>query len=164
MKRPGSRLRWGGDLQWYYGPYSLKAEHIRAEEGRADGLPDLITDGWHVDATWLITGEEKKLAMESGWELAARYEEIRVDAQERFAVPGFLDEDGDPVIVTDNLVRSLTLGVNKYLHYNVKFQVNYQHSWFDDPFLTPTSRTGAGELEHGDDSVDKVLARVQLFF
>ena len=160
----GERLRWGGDLQWYYGPYSLKAEYIRAEEGRDDGLPDLITDGWHVDATWLITGEEKKLGMESGWELALRYEEIRVDAQDSFAVPGFLDEDGDPVIVTDNLVRSVTVGVNKYLHYNVKFQVNYQHSWFDEQFLTPTSRTGADELERGDDSVDKVLARVQLFF
>ena len=81
-------MRWGGDLQWYYGPYSLKAEYIRAQEGRSGGLPDLIASGWHVDATWLLTGEEKRLAMESGWELAARYEEIRVNAQNDFAVSG----------------------------------------------------------------------------
>jgi len=160
----GERLRWGGDMQWYHGPFSLKGEYIRAEEGRSNGLPNLITDGWHVDATWLLTGEEKKLAMESGWELAARYEEIRVDAQEPFAVSGYVDPQGNPVYVTDNSVRSLTLGINKYLNYNVKFQVNYQHSWFDNPFLTPTSRVGDDVLEPGNDSVDKVFTRVQLFF
>lgn len=160
----GERLRWGVDAQWYYGPFSLKTQYIRAEEERSNGLPKLITDGWHLDATWLVTGEEKKLAMESGWELAARYEEIRVDAQIAFAVPGFLDKTGSPVIVTDNMVRTFTLGLNRYVNYNVKFQINYQHSWLDHAFLTPTSRTGSGVLEPGDDQVDKVLARVQLFF
>jgi phosphate-selective porin OprO/OprP len=160
----GARLRFGGDLQWYYGPYSLKAEYIRAEEGRSGGEPDLITDGWHVDATWLVTGEEKKIGMESGWELAARYEEIRVDAQKPFQLTGFIDINGNPVTVEDNFVRTLTLGVNKYINYNVKFQVNYEHDWYDNSFLTPTSRTGDNLLESGDVSVDKVLMRMQLFF
>lgn len=127
----GERLRWGGDIQWFYGPFSLKAEYIRGEEGRSNGLPDLITDGWHIDGTWLITGEEKILAMESGWELAARYEEIRADAQERFQIQGYTDRNGNPVTIRDNLVRTITLGVNKYLNYNVKVQINYQHDWYD---------------------------------
>lgn len=159
----GERLRWGGDMQWYYGPFSLKAEYIRAQEGRT-GLPDLITSGWHVDGTWVVTGQEKKLGMDSGLELAARYEEIRVDAQQAFAIPGYVDTEDNPVIVTDNLVRSITLGLNKYLNYNVKFQVNYQHSWLDNPFLTPTSRIGDVVLVRSDDSIDKIFARVQLFF
>jgi phosphate-selective porin OprO/OprP len=154
----GERIRMGGDLQWFYGPFSLKAEYIRAEEERPGGLPDLITQGWHVDATWLITGEEKKRSMASGWELAARYDEIRVDAQEPFLVPGFANS------VEDNRVRSVTVGLNKYLIYNIKFQLNYQHDWFDNRFLTPTSRRRSGVLGSGDRSLSKLLARLQLFF
>jgi phosphate-selective porin OprO/OprP len=159
----GERWRWGGDMQWYYGPFSLKAEYIRAEQERIGGLPDLITDGWHVDGTWLITGEEKKLAMESGWELAARYEEIRADAQEPF-VSDFVDTLGNPILLEDNTVRTVTIGLNKYFNYNMKFQINYQHDWYDNDILTPTSLVEPGVLEDGDDSIDKVLARLQMFF
>ena len=137
---------------------------MRAEEGRALGLPDLISDGWHVDGTWLITGEEKKLAMESGWELAARYEEFRVDAQSPFQLSGFVDLTGNPISVQENFVRTLTLGVNKYLNYNMKLQANFQHDWFDNPFLTPNSRLGSAVLVPGDRSRSKFLARMQLFF
>lgn len=66
--------------------------------------------------------------------------------------------------MTDNRVRSVTLGLNKYLNYNIKFQINYQHTWFDNALLTPTSRIGQGTLAPGDDSVHKVLTRAQLFF
>ena len=160
----GKRLRWGGDVQWFYGPFSLKASYICGEEDRGNGFPDLITDGWHIDGTWLITGEEKILAMESGWELAARYEEIRADAQESFQISGYIGSDGNPVTIQDNLVRSVTLGINKYLNYNVKVQLNYQHDWYDNSFFTPTSRKGESVLISGDDTVDKVLARIQLMF
>jgi len=159
----GERLRWGGDLQWYYGPFSLKAAYVRAEEGRSDGLPNLISDGWHVDGTWVITGQEKKLAMESGWELAARYQEMQVNAQKAFAIPGYVDVAGKPVLVTDNRVRSFTFGLNKYFNYNIKFQINYERDWFANTLLTPTSRHG-GILSPGDDTVDTLLARLQLFF
>jgi len=160
----GERLRWGGDVQWFYGPFSLKASYIRAEEEQGNGFPDLITDGWHIDGTWLITGEEKIHAMESGWELAARYEEIRADAQESFQILGYISSDGNPVTIRDNFVRSLTLGINKYLNYNVKVQLNYQHDWYDNSLFTPTSRKGENVLETGDDSIDKILARIQLMF
>jgi|GEM_PF-2182556 len=160
----GERIRWGGDIQWFYGPFSVKAAYIRAEEGRSNGLPDLITDGWHVDGTWLITGEEKILAMKSGWELAARYEEIRADSEDRFQIEGYTDRNGNPLTIRDNLVRSVTLGINKYLSYHMKVQLNYQHDWYDNAFYTPTSWKGASVLTSGDDSVDKVLARIQLMF
>lgn len=160
----GSRMRLGGDVQWFRGPVSLKAEYLRAEEERPGGLPDLITDGWHLDGTWLITGEDKERSMNRGWELVARYEEVRVDAQQPFVIPGYVDASGNLISVEDNRVRTLTLGVNKYLFYNMKFQVNYQHDWFDNAFLTPTSRQRVGVLEPGDKSWSKVFARVQLFF
>jgi phosphate-selective porin OprO and OprP len=160
----GERLRWGGDIQWFYGPVSAKFAYMRAKESRSNGLPDLITDGWHVDGTWLITGEEKILAMKSGWELAARYEEIRADAQERFRIQGYTDGNGNPLMIRDNLVRSVTLGINKYLNYHMKVQLNYQRDWYDNAFYTPTSREGESILTSGDDSVDKILARIQLMF
>ena len=160
----GSRMRVGGDLQWFHGPASLKVEYLRAEEERPGGLPDLITDGWHIDATWLITGEEKERSMKSGWELVARYEEIRADARQPFVIPGFVDASGNPISVEDNFVRTSTLGITKYVFYNMKFQLNFQHDKFDNPFLTPTSRQGSGVLVSEDRSWSKVLARVQLFF
>ena len=160
----GSRIRVGGDLQWFSGPISFKGEYIRAEEERPGALRDLITEGWHIDATWLITGEEKQRSMKRGWEVVARYEKMRADAQEPFVIPDVVDESGNPISMEDNLVRTLTLGVNKYLLYNMKFQLNYQHDRFDSRYLTPTSRREAGVLASEDRSWSKVFARVQLFF
>ncbi len=76
----------------------------------------------------------------------------------------FVDESGDPISIEDNLVRTLTLGINKYLYYNMKFQLNYQHDRFDSKLLTPTSRRASGVLASEDRSWSKVLARIQLFF
>jgi phosphate-selective porin OprO/OprP len=68
----GERLRWGGDIQWSYGPFSLKAAYIRAEEGRNNGLPDLITDGWHIDGTCLIRAKKRY----SLWKAAGNWQPV----------------------------------------------------------------------------------------
>jgi hypothetical protein len=47
---------------------------------------------------------------------------------------------------------------------NVKFQINYQPTWFSEPLFTPTSRVGQDVLRPGSTSMSKWFARVQLFF
>ena len=159
----GKRVALGGDLQWIQGPFSFNAEYIRNTEQRITNNPDVIIQGWHVDLTYLLTGENKVRAMESGFEIAARIENLQVDAGLPVAATGFTDESGDPMFLQKNSVTTLTTGLNYYLNYNVKFQVNYQNDWFDDSIYTPSSREGT-ILRPSSISRSKVLARVQLYF
>ena len=159
----GRRVRTGGDIQWFYGPYSAKAQYIRVVENRRSNQRDLITDGWHVDAMWLLTGQDRTLNVARGWELAVRAEALRVDAGEPFPVPDYIDEEGRAVLTQTARTRSFTLGLNRYVAPNIKVQLNYQHTAFTNPFLTPTSRVGEHVLRPSDSSPHKLLVRLQLF-
>ena len=159
----GTRLAMGGDLQWIYGPFSVSADYIRNVEEQASSTLDAVIQGWDFDITYLITGEDKIRAMESGIEVAARIENLRVDAGSPVNVIGFYDESGNPVSIERNQVTTMTLGINYYLNYNVKFQLNFQNDWFGNDLYTPTSRDG-NLLKPADTSRGKVLARVQLYF
>ena len=101
--------------------------------------------------------------MESGVEVAARIENLQVDAGSPINVIGFSDEFGNPISIKQNQVTTMTLGINYYLNYNVKFQLNYQNDWFSNDMFTPGSRIG-DILKPADTSRGKVLARVQLYF
>ncbi len=159
----GTRLAMGGDFQWIHGPFSISADYIRNVEKQALSTLDAVIQGWDVDITYLITGEDKIRAMESGFEVAARIEKLRVDAGSLVNVIGFYDESGNPVSIERNQVTTMTLGINYYLNYNVKFQLNFQNDWFGNDLYTPTSRDG-NLLKPADTSRGKVLARVQLYF
>jgi len=159
----GTRLAMGGDLQWIYGPFSVSADYIRNVEEQASSTLDAVIQGWDFDITYLITGEDKIRAMESGIEIAARIENLRVDAGSLVNVIGFSDEFGNPVSMKKNQVTTMTLGINYYLNYNVKFQLNYQNDWFGNELFTPTSRDG-NSLQAANTSRGKLLARVQLYF
>jgi phosphate-selective porin len=138
----GKRLALGGDFQWMHGPFSLRAEYIRNTERHATSNLHAVVQGWHLDVTYLITGENKERAMESGTELAARVEQLRVDAGSPITLAQYTDEAGEQILTERNHVTTLTLEVNYYLHYNMKFQFNVQNDWFGDNLFTPTSRTG----------------------
>ncbi len=155
----GTRLAMGGDFQWIHGPFSISADYIRNVEKQALSTLDAVIQGWDVDITYLITGEDKIRAMESGFEVAARIEKLRVDAGSLVNVIGFYDESGNPVSIERNQVTTMTLGINYYLNYNVKFQLNFQNDWFGNDLYTPTSRDG-NLLKPADTSRGKVLARV----
>jgi len=120
-------------------------------------------NGWHVDVTHVVTGQAKVLRMEHGVEITGRIEQLRGDAGSPTIVAGFTDELGSPVVFDRNQVTTLTIGVNHYLNYNTKFQVNYQSDWFGNSLFTPTSRVGS-TLQAGSRFRPKVLARVQLYF
>jgi phosphate-selective porin OprO and OprP len=90
----GRRLRWGADARVQAGPFSLWGEFLESREQRKgqgptlQDLPDVRGDGWSVNATWLVTGENKTRTIRpsrslfggpGAVELAARYEELRFD-------------------------------------------------------------------------------------
>ncbi len=165
----GRRLALGGDVQLMYGPFSVKAEYIRnIEERVASGQtssPDVeaVTSGWHVDVTYLITGEEKTRTMESGYEVAARIEQLRADAGTPITLDGYTDTLGNPVVLQNNDVTMMTIGLNKYLNYNLKIQINYQIDWFGNSIFTPTSRVN-NVLKSSSTTRHKLLTRIQLYF
>ena len=162
MPTEGRRLAVGGDVQFILGPFSTKAEYIRNMEDTSANR-DVVTNGWHVDVTHVVTGEDKVLRMVRGFEITARIEQLRVDAGSPTEVVDFTDELGNAVFFDHNRVTTLTIGANHYLNYNTKFQINYQSDWFGDSFFTPTSRTG-NILKAAPTFRPKVLARVQLYF
>ena len=57
---------WAPKLIYTPGPVGLTAEWMQAREERKDqglgnaDLSDLVTTGWYVSATWLVTGEDKE--------------------------------------------------------------------------------------------------------
>jgi len=159
----GKRSAFGGDVQYIKGPFSFNGEFIRNTEQQITNYADAIVQGWHIDATYLLTGENKIQAMESGVELAARIEKLNVNVGSPISAPGYIDVFGNPVFIQNNSVTIFTLGLNYYLNYNVKFQLNYQNDWFENNLYTPESRDG-NILKPASTTRSKALARVQLYF
>jgi hypothetical protein len=148
----GRRIRLGFDADWRPGPFSLKAEFIRVTDERKnqgifdDDLPVLVSRGWYVSGTWVITGESKFDGIAprrplfqggaGGIELAARVEQL-----------GFGSAlDGEPELPTPrapNLreagLRGWTLGVNWYVNRWTKIQLNGIREQFDDPDRSPVA-------------------------
>lgn len=100
----GNRRRIGLEATWAHGPVGFKAEALEAREQRkgqgsacglvgsalaCDDLPDVRGRGWSLSATWLLTGDKKKRAIEpaepllrggaGAIELGVRAESIRFD-------------------------------------------------------------------------------------
>ena len=61
----GTRHRIALEQRWRPGPFSLKAEYIRLTNQRLgqgmddSNLPPLVSAGWYLSGTWILTGEQK---------------------------------------------------------------------------------------------------------
>ena len=71
----GDRLRYGGDLAWLVGPAAVKFQYD-VQTNQRHGLGPQGSDldketakGWYVSATYLLTGEEKRLSAGARWYL-----------------------------------------------------------------------------------------------
>lgn len=170
----GQRNRIGGEFAWLFGSFSLKAEYMRGEEernnlgprdifGNATDLDDVVTDGFYITGTWLLTGEEKKSKMDHGVELALRYEQLKVDTDDRFNT-GFKDRRGNSIFAEDNDAWGITAGLNWFVNYHVRLSANYIHYEFDKDFFNLDSFASKGLLRRGDDSSDMFFVRAQIFW
>ena len=134
----GPRLRLGAELRWTPGPLSVKGEFIRISEARrgqgifGEDLPEVISRGWYLSATWALTGEKKTGGIEprrdfvSGGgpgavELAARYEHASFSGRPHPDVPL---RNPRAANVLGNSDRLWTFGVNWHLNRYAKIQFN----------------------------------------
>lgn len=142
----GHRLRIGTEAAWMPGPFSLKGEFIHTSEERrgqgirSEDLPDLISRGWYVSGSWLITGEKKAEAIDpkrdfifgrgiGAWEVAIRWEALRFGSAEH---PGRPSRGTRAANILGNSDRLWTFGMNWYLNRWTKFQFNAIHERLED--------------------------------
>lgn len=142
----------GLELAYTYDNYALQAEYIRAGVDRQGGS-DLDFDGWYLQGSWFLTGEQRRYKVGSGgfsgikvndpldqggwgaWELAARYASLNLS-----------DDDID-----GGELDTIHMGVNWHPNNNVRFNLNYIINEIDD-----------GPLNGQD--IDAVVMRAQVDF
>src|SRR5688572_4235649 len=143
----GHRTRTGAELEWKLGRFGMQGELLRARDQRLEqsvrglDLPDLLSQGWYLQGTWVLTGEKKdggvkprrNFLQDGGWgalELAVRQEYLgfrsRTPTGTRVTSPraANLESAGD---------RAWTLGVNWYANRFVKIQFNTIRERVDEP-------------------------------
>jgi phosphate-selective porin OprO/OprP len=163
----GASTRVSPHLGWYAGSFGLLAEYVYSENAVTRGARNdtLRNKGWHVGASWVLTGENAsyegvKPSSEhsiynngfGAFELVARVSEVNFDtdaftgnAATRFANGATSASDA----------RAYALGLNWYPSNNLRFSAAYTHTEFDA--TNPTSAV----LRHGEDAL---LFRAQLSF
>lgn len=147
----GDRRRFGADVAWTPGPFSLKAELLHMYDERKeqslsnDDLSDVLGRGFYVSGTWLVTGENKsdrirprKDFLTGGGigaiEFGTRYEFARFGSREH---PGPPFRNPRAANILGNSDRAWTFGVNWYLNRYGKVQFNAIREDFEDPPRSP---------------------------
>jgi phosphate-selective porin OprO/OprP len=151
MAAHGHRRRYGGEAAWMPGPFSLKGEFVAVQDQRlgqalsgAD-LPNLISRGWYLSGTWLVTGEKKSESFEpkhpfllskgiGAVELGARWEALRFGSAEHIARPSRSLRAAN---ILGNSDRAWTFGVNWYWNRFVKVQFNAMREQVEDIQRSP---------------------------
>mgnify|MGYP001460830503 CR=1 FL=1 len=141
----GRRLRSGVEAEWASGPFGAQAEFVRVRDERrgqsifGDDLPNLISQGWYVAGTWVLTGEKKdggvrpkREFLNGGFgavELAIRSEDLRVRSADSSALAFAHPRAANFPPIQD---RAWTFGINWYLNRHVKIQGNFVRERVDD--------------------------------
>lgn len=142
----GRRLHYSPQVYYYNGPlsfiaeYAESAQYVSATVAKSLIRREIANHAWQVTGSWVLTGEQKSYrgviprnAVEPGkfplrrgaWELAARYSELQVDPNAftfQFADAG----------KSARAARAWTIGLNWYLSYFVKIQLNYEQTRFQN--------------------------------
>ena len=163
----GTRSRYGTELSWFLGPFSLKGEWMTL---RMDDLylgnqkEDLNADAGYISLSYFITGEQQPFKKGvlgrvipkknfdpdkktwGAWQLVARYDFL--DAERDIFKKGF----ANPGRYTDR-AEAFTLGINWYLNDMVRVMFNYVRTEFDEDILYRNERI---------DNEDVFLGRFQL--
>ena len=135
---PGAdeRTAWSADAWFTIGPFDLIGEYLaedvdgRTVAGVAPGFKNFDPSGWYVQGSYFIIPKTVQAAVK--WESL------------------------EPDQVADDNIRSITAGLNYYIHGDsVKVMVDYVHTWSDFREAHP---------QFGSDNFDEVIGRVQVIF
>jgi len=152
----GSRLRIGAEATWASGPFSMSTEYIRVTEAR-DGmgvgneqgvnntLPDIVSRGWYVAGSWVVTGERKEGGVKprrpflqggvGAIEVAARFEQLRFASASTNGEPPSRSPRAANVLPNGD--TATTVGINWYINKWVKIEINGIREKLDDPSRGP---------------------------
>jgi phosphate-selective porin len=146
----GRRRRLGADGGFRRGPVGLKAEIGRGWEERKgqgatfDDLPRVMTTGWAVSGTWLVTGDRKRNTIRprhplphglGALEVGVRYERVRVDDEGPAA--GFAGAGNRARNILPAGDRVLTGGVSWWPRQWLRFLGNVVVERFDGDLIVP---------------------------
>jgi len=162
VRHANTRIRFGGEFQWIYGPGDIKAEYVASrldDVERAERRDDVDIDSWYVSATYLLTGERKIrnkpivpkniFSVRDGgwgaWGAALRFEQFFINSSP-FNL-GFA--------TGSDRVDSITAGLNWWPNKHIRFMLNYVLNNFSDPILI------GSDLEEAE---NQILGRVQYNF
>jgi phosphate-selective porin len=150
----GRRTRMGVEFVYTPGPVGLTAEWMQAREQRKNqglgdvDLSDLITTGWYVSGTWLVTGEDKEdfdnprnPLFDGGIgaiEIAARYEQLGFESADKSG-PAFTNPRAEHIL--GNTDSIWTVGLNWFINRWVRTTLNGVREEFDDANRTPLPGT-----------------------
>lgn len=153
----GEIIRANGEFWWRYRSFSVRGEYDQTHQYRENqctngtNCPGVIGKGLVLQATYLLTGEEKtetgitpKINFLGGqrglgaWELAFRYENLQMHDS-----------------VNPNRAEAFTFGVNWWLTKFVRYQSNFVLERFKDPARAATR----GQTDHFG-----YLSRMQVIF
>jgi phosphate-selective porin len=130
------RTAWSLDAWLNIGPFDLIAEYFsedvdgRTVAGVAPTFANFDPSGWYVQGSYFVI--PKKL------QAVVKWEELSPDQ------------------VADDGIRSITAGLNYYIHGDsIKVMANYVHTWSDFRAAHP---------QFGDDQFDEILLRLQVMF
>ena len=148
-----STTKAGLELAYQAGPFAAEAEYLTVDVDRDNGS-DLTFDGFHVQASYILTGESRSYGGGSfggvtpqgaagAWEVAARYSQMDLN-----------DED-----VQGGEQENITLGVNYYASSNLRFMANYVMADVEDSSAPAMAAAGVS-----DDSPNAFVGRVQFAF
>jgi phosphate-selective porin OprO/OprP len=191
----GERLRYGVDLAWLVGPAAVKFEYdVQTNDrhhlgSKGSNLDKVTAKGWYVSATYLLTGEEKRLSAPvvpkyrfdpiagkfgpGAWELGIRYAELtfRSDDPVNFfdgnLASGKIPGGGT---TAENGAEALTAGVSWYPNDHTRLMFNWTTYWYDNALGTPfscqatCSSTTLGNLQRSDKASWEILSRFQVWF
>ena len=149
-----STTKYGLELAYQAGPFSAEAEYMNVDVDRDNGA-DVSFDGYHVQASYVLTGESRSYSGGTfggitprgpggAWEVAARYSYMDLN-----------DED-----VQGGEQENITLGLNYYYSRNLRFMANYVMADVTDSQAVSNLTDG----ETMDDSPNFFVARMQYAF
>jgi phosphate-selective porin OprO and OprP len=139
----GRRLNYTPQLYYYLGPFGLMGEYVVSTQkvaAAAAGSPlvrKISNHAWQAAGSWVLTGEKKSFRGvvprrgiearnrpgKGAWEVAGRYAVLNVDPTVFSA--GFANP-----FTSAQSVRAWTVGLNRYLNYFLKLQLNYEQTHF----------------------------------
>lgn len=114
---------YGGEMAFAYDSFLLQAEYIKLALKRSAGNKNLDFPGYHVQASYVLTGEKRPYDMVNG--TFGRVSPMGMDGAWELAVRHSMIDTRDSTQGGNGAQHNTTVGVNYWMNNNVSMGVNY---------------------------------------